>query len=162
MSGERKLEFTAKLAAGGEGDAWTILRVPFSVEEVFGSRGRLFVKGTLNGFAYRSSLFPSGGSGHEMLINKELQRGAEVGPGDIVRVEMEPDTEPREVAIPSDFRQALAKHPQAKTAFEKMPYSRKKLLVESIEGAKKAETRVKRICKAIETLTETREPKRGA
>jgi uncharacterized protein YdeI (YjbR/CyaY-like superfamily) len=97
-----------------------------------------------------------------MLINKELQRGAKVGPGDTVRVEMEPDTEPREVAIPSDFRQALAKHPQAKAAFEKMSCSRKKLLLESIEGAKKAETRVKRINKAIETLTETSDPKRGA
>jgi Domain of unknown function (DUF1905)/Bacteriocin-protection, YdeI or OmpD-Associated len=147
-------KFTAKLEAGGEGDAWTILRIPFSVEEVFGSKGRVSVKGTINGFAYRSSIFSSGDGKHEMLINKAMQKGANVGPGDTVRVEMEPDTEPREVAIPSDLQQALSRNPQAKVGFEKMSPSRKKLLVESIEGAKKAETRAKRISIALETLSD--------
>ena len=38
---------------------WTILRIPFSVHKVWGTRGSLRVKGELNGFAFRASLLPT-------------------------------------------------------------------------------------------------------
>ncbi len=51
--------------------------VPFSVPEVFGTRGRVPVCGTINGFPFRSSLSPMGGR-HLMPVNRELRVGAGV------------------------------------------------------------------------------------
>ena len=45
----------------GPGKAWTCLVAPFSVEKAWGTRARVAIKGTVNGFNYRTSLFPMGG-----------------------------------------------------------------------------------------------------
>ena len=152
MAKAQKMEFRAKLEAEGEGKAWTILRVPFSVEKEWGSRGRVSVKGTINGFAYRSSIFPFGDGTHHMMVNKAMQQGAAAGPGARVEVVMEVDAEPRTVEVPKDFQKALGKNAKAKAFFEKPPPSHKRAYVGFIEEAKKPETRARRIEKAVENL----------
>jgi Bacteriocin-protection, YdeI or OmpD-Associated/Domain of unknown function (DUF1905) len=147
-----KIEFEARLEAGGEGGAWTLLTVPFSVEEAFGSRGRVSVKGTLNGFAYQTSLFPNGDGTHHMLVNRAMQKGANAGPGDAVRVEMERDDAPREIAVPLDFQQALDQHAEAKAVFERLPPSHRREYIRWIEEAKRPETRATRVSKSLEKL----------
>jgi hypothetical protein len=147
-------EFEARLECGGEGGAWTLFTVPFSVEQAFGTRGRVAVVGTINGVDYGSSLMPLGDGTHCMLVNKALQRGAGVAPGDTVRVVMEPDTAPRTVTLPSDLQAAFADHPGAAAAFEKLPYSHQKQYVDWIEGAKQAETRARRVEKALGMLVD--------
>jgi hypothetical protein len=145
-------KFRAKLQAGGEGGAWTILRVPFSVEKEFGTKGRAAVKGTLNGFAFRTSLFPAGDGTHHMMVNRQMQEGAGARAGDTVDVAMELDTEPRAVAVPRDFQRALAKNQKARAFFEKLAPSHKRAYVEAIEEAKKPETRARRIERAVTNL----------
>ncbi len=54
---------------------WTIVRVPASVSKAWG-RGAVKVRGEINGFEFRTSLFPDGQGGHELLVNKQMQRGA--------------------------------------------------------------------------------------
>jgi hypothetical protein len=44
-------------------------------------------------FAFRTSLFPDGQGGHFMMVNKQMQRGAGVGPGMTARFRLEPDTD---------------------------------------------------------------------
>ncbi|HXE76513.1 MAG TPA: YdeI/OmpD-associated family protein [Candidatus Xenobia bacterium] len=144
--------FKAKLTSEGEGGAWTILKIPFSVEKVWGTRARLAVKGTLNGFAFRNSVFPMGGGVHCLMVNKAVQAGAKAKAGDTVEVVMEPDAAPRAVAVPADLKKALAKNKAAKAAFEKMPYSHKKEYVEAIREAKKPETRARRIAGALKMM----------
>ena len=146
-------EFEAEVVAEGEGGAWPVIRIPFSVEEAFGTKARVAVAGTLNGHPYRTSLFPSGGGNHVMMLNKEMRAGAKLAVGDVVKVTMELDTGPREVAVPDDLRAALAEAGQLET-FEKMTYSNRKFCVDGIEGAKKAETRASRIQKAVETVAQ--------
>ena len=68
--------FKGRLIPRGPGGAWTFLAIPFSVEEAFGSRARVAVSGTLNGFAFRNSLMPEGDGTHSMMVNKALQAGA--------------------------------------------------------------------------------------
>lgn len=148
----KRMKFQAKLEAGGQGGAWTILRVPFSVEKEWDSRGRVAVRGTINGFAYRSSIFPFGDGTHHMMVNRQMRDGADAGPGDKVDVAMEPDTEPRTVEVPKDFQKALGKNARAKAFFKKLPPSHKRAYVEAIEEAKKPETRARRIAKAVENL----------
>ena len=61
--------------------AWTFISVPFSVEEKFGTRSRVAVKGSVNGVEFRSSLMPQGGGTHILVVNKQLRdkAGVEVG-----------------------------------------------------------------------------------
>jgi Domain of unknown function (DUF1905) len=53
-------QFKTRLTSRGPGGAWTFLEVPFSVEKVFGSKVRIAVSGTMNGFAFQHSLTPNG------------------------------------------------------------------------------------------------------
>jgi hypothetical protein len=150
-----KQEFDAKLVPMGENNAWTGLIVPFSVQEVFGTKARVSIKGTINGFPIQSSLFPNGNGTHCLMVNKTMQQGAKVTTGDKVRVLLEQDTAPRVVAVPKDLQAALNKNKEAKKRFEKLPPSHKKEHVRHIDEAKKEETRQRRIEKTIDKLLET-------
>ncbi len=142
-------QFKAKLVPEGEGRAWTILKIPFSVEKVWGTRAMMRVRGTINGIAYRSTIFPLRNGTHLMMVSKEIQADADAKPGDTVKVVMAPDTAPRMVKIPPELKKAFAKNKAAKQAFAKMPYSHRKQYVKYIVEAKQAETRARRVVKAL-------------
>jgi bifunctional DNA-binding transcriptional regulator/antitoxin component of YhaV-PrlF toxin-antitoxin module len=148
-------EFRIKLERSGGAARFT---VPFNVQEVFGSKARVPVKGAVNGVPYRSSVFPMGDGKHYMVVNKSVRDAAGIEAGDTVRVTMEPDSEPRVVVVPSDFKTALARNGEARAAFDLLSYSHKKEYVKWITEAKKEETRVRRIEKAIEMLPKRKTP----
>ena len=127
--------------------------VPFDVQEAFGTRARVPVCGTINGFPYRSSIMNMGG-GHMMGVNRELREGAKVKAGDLVEIVMQRDTAPRTVEVPPDFDQALRASKKAKQLFDELSYTHQKEYVRWITGAKREETRKSRIGRAIEMLKE--------
>jgi len=155
ISSAKKMRFDAKLEAGGEKDNWPLINLPFDVEGSFGKRGRVPVRGTINGFPYRSSIFPSGDGRHHMMINRGIREGAKAKVGDVVRVVMEVDADPRSVDLPPDFEKALARNKKARSAFEKLPPSHKRAYAEAIMEAKRPETREARIKGAIEMLNKS-------
>ena len=144
--------FRAKIEAIGPSGSWSQLKIPFDVEKEWGSRARVPVTGTMNAFAFRSSIFPDGKGGHTMMVNKQMQAGAKAGPGEMVKVELEPDTTPRKRVGPADLKKALTGGAKAKAGFEALSPSNRKLYVEWITGAKRAETRAARIEKALPML----------
>jgi uncharacterized protein YdeI (YjbR/CyaY-like superfamily) len=73
-----------------------------------------------------------------------------------VRFRTEVETAPREVAVPSDFARALAAEPEAQKFFASLSYSQQRWFVQGIEGAKKPETRLRRIDAAVDRLREGR------
>jgi hypothetical protein len=148
----KKQTFRANTVSIGPGGAWSHLRIPFDIEKLWGTKARLSVRGTMNGFAFRSSIFPDGKCGHTMMVNKVMQQGAKAAPGDAVRMELAPDTAPRTVSIPADFKRGLAKNRAAAAFFLKLAPSRKKMYVDWIPGAKQAEPRARRIAKAVDRL----------
>jgi uncharacterized protein YdeI (YjbR/CyaY-like superfamily) len=89
-------------------------------------------------------------------VSAENRQAAGVAAGDEVDVDIELDTEPREVTVPPDLAQALQRDGDAKRAFEGLSYSRKLQHVLSVEGAKTPETRERRIGKAVDMLREGR------
>ena len=129
----------------------TGIEIPFEVEQVFGTRGRVPVQGTINGFAFRSSLAPYGGK-HYMAVNRQMREGARAEAGDTVRVTLEKDEAVREVAVPADLQKALAREPAARAAWAKLSYTHRKEWVQEIEGAKRPETRERRLAKALAAL----------
>jgi len=83
------------------------------------------IRGTINGFTFRSSLMPMGGC-HMMPVNQALCRGAGAQPGDIVDVVMECDDEVRDVEPPPEFKKELAKNKKAQERWEKLAFTQKK------------------------------------
>jgi len=126
--------------------------LPFDVFEAFGTRARLAVKGAINGFPFRSSIFPLGGGKFYMVINREMREGAKVKAGDTVEFVMEKDDEPRAIATPPDLLKALSARKSVKALWDKMSYSHRKEYIGHIEEARKPETRARRIAKAVEMI----------
>jgi hypothetical protein len=79
---KQTLRFKTKID-GREAGAVSAIILPVDVPEIFGTRARVPVRGTINGFPFRSSLMPMGGC-HMMPVNKTLRDGARVKPGDTV------------------------------------------------------------------------------
>ena len=146
----KKLEFEVKLD-GREGTEAAALTPPFDIQEVFETRGRVPVRGTINGFPFRSSLMPMGGC-HRMVVNKTIRDGARVKAGDKVSVQMERDEAERVVEAPLTLKKALAKSKTAQANWAKLSYTHRKEIARSITEAKKEETRDRRLEKAFDIL----------
>jgi bifunctional DNA-binding transcriptional regulator/antitoxin component of YhaV-PrlF toxin-antitoxin module len=147
---KQKLQFTAKIE-GREVGAVAAIAAPVDVREFFGTRARVPIRGTINGYPFRSSLSPYGGR-HLMPVNKELRAGAGVDAGDVVEVVMERDEEERTVEAPPLLKKALAKSKTAQANWEKLSFTHKKEMARAIAGAKQEETRVRRLGKIMEIL----------
>ena len=152
-----KKRFRAMLEKDENSEA-TGITIPFNVLEVFGTRARFPVRGTINGFAFRSSIFPMGGGCHMMAVNKQMREGAKAKAGDAVEIVMERDDEPRVVTPPADFARALKANKAAQAAWERLSYTHRKEYANAIEEAKKPETRARRIEKAVAELAAGKKP----
>ena len=144
-----------------EGSEVCAIDIPFDVEKTFGSRGRVPVRGTLNGAPYRSSVFRMGGDCHFMAVNRRLREAAGVRGGETVPVTMERDTEPRVITPPEDFARALKANADARAVWDKLSYTHQREHVQSIEEAKKPDTRQRRIEKSIALLAAGKKEPRG-
>src|SRR5581483_12414867 len=89
--------FQAVLERSGSRLNWVIIRIPFDVAKLWSKRGQMPVRGDVNGFAFRTSLFPDGKGNHVMLVNKRMQAGARAVAGMMARFRLEPDTDKRTV-----------------------------------------------------------------
>ena len=147
-----KMEFEALLAAKGPGGAWTFLPIPFDVKEVFGTRGRVAVAGTVNGFAFHNSLMPEGDGTHSMMFNKDLQAGANAKAGDRVKVVLERDQGERKIETPPELEKALRGNRKAASLFSELTFSQKKEYVDWISSAKQLATKESRAAKAVDLL----------
>ncbi|MDT5157605.1 MAG: hypothetical protein QOC61_131 [Acidobacteriota bacterium] len=143
-----------------EGSEVSGFTVPFDVEKTFGTRARVPVRGTVNGFPFRGSLFPMGGC-HMMVVNRHLRAGARVKGGDTATVVMERDTEPRVIEAPADFARALKANKDAQALWDKLSFTHRREHVEHIEDAKRPETRQRRIEKSIQLLAAGKREPRG-
>jgi hypothetical protein len=147
------MRFKTTLDSAGKNAAG--FRVPREIVEALGKGKRPPFVVTINGYAYRNTVAVYG---DEYLIGvaQEHRGPAGVKPGDHIEVDLELDTAPREVEVPADFAAALESSPDAKRFFDSLSYSNKRRITLSIEGAKSAETRQRRIDTSIERLRDGR------
>lgn len=147
---EKKLRFQAKIQ-GREAGVVAAIAPPVDVIEYFGTRARVPIRGTINGFPFRSSLMPCGNA-RMMPVNQTLCRGAGVKPGDLVDVVMEQDREERTVEAPAELERELAKSKKARERWDGLAFTHKKEMANSITGAKQEETRTRRLVKVMKVL----------
>jgi hypothetical protein len=146
------MRIQATLEQGGK--TATGVHVPDDVVAALGSSRRPAVKVTFAGHTYRTSIASM--RGRFMLpVSAQVREQTGVAAGDALDIEIELDTEPREVTVPDDLAAALEDAPAAGERFERLSYSHKQRYVLAIEGAKAAETRARRIAKTVEELGTT-------
>jgi Bacteriocin-protection, YdeI or OmpD-Associated/Domain of unknown function (DUF1905) len=138
---------TGKTAAGME--------IPAAVVEALGAGKKPPVRVTIGSHTYRSTIASMGGT-FMLGISNENRAKAGVAAGDEVDVELELDTEPREVTVPPDLRAALDADPAAAATFAGMSYSNRLRHVLAIDDAKTPETRQRRIEKSVALFREGR------
>jgi uncharacterized protein YdeI (YjbR/CyaY-like superfamily) len=136
---------------------WVIIRIPFDVLKIWGTRGRLKVRGEINGFAYRSSLFPTREGKHLMIVNKRMQAGAKVTPGKVAQFRMQSDLEERTVSAPAELKRFLAKDRALRGWYDRLNYSTRKDIATWITDVKSAEARERRAEQIAERLLLTME-----
>jgi hypothetical protein len=125
--------------------------VPKEVVTALGPSKRPAVSVTINGFTYRTTVASMGGR-YLIPVSGDVRHSAGIAAGDQVEVGIELDTAPREITVPADLREALARDANARSFFEELSYTNKRRVVDPIEAAKAPETRQRRIEKAVSKL----------
>jgi len=128
------------------------IEVPFNVEEKFGTKARVPVKGTIDGVAFRSTISPMGGGCHVMVIPQAMRKNLGKTHGDSIHITMERDNEERTVELPDDLEALLSNHADAREFFETLSYTHKKEYVQWITSAKRETTRMERLNRTLSML----------
>lgn len=139
------MKFHATLELHGR--SATGIEVPADVLTGLGSHKRPAVTVTINGYSYPSTIATMGG---RILIpvSAEVRKGAGVQAGDEIDVDVVLDDKPRTVTVPDDLAATLGAA-GARAAFDALTYSNQRAHVLSVEGAKAAETRARRVAKVV-------------
>lgn len=145
----KKYKFKAKIEAGDGGGAYVLF--PYDTGKEFGTKGRVPVKATFNGVPYTGSLIKYGNPLHMLGIVKAIREQTGKGPGDAIEVVVWKDAEVRTVEIPAAFENVMKKEGLL-PVFKKLSYTHRKEYCRWIAEAKKEETRLKRLEKAIAML----------
>jgi uncharacterized protein YdeI (YjbR/CyaY-like superfamily) len=152
--------FAAILERENSGLGWVIARIPFDVQKTWKTRGRVKVRGEINGFAFRTTLFSDGKGGHFLLVNKQMQKGGRVVAGMSAKFRLKPDTAARELNIPLELTKFLAEDRKLREWFGKLSFSFRRYLSTQITDVKNAETRLRRAEKTAELMLVTMEGER--
>ncbi|HEX8878583.1 MAG TPA: YdeI/OmpD-associated family protein [Candidatus Acidoferrum sp.] len=139
---------------------WVIIRIPFEVSKVWGVRGRLRVKGEINGFPFRTALFPTGKGYHFLLVNKRMQAGAGVLPGGTAHFCLELDLETRKAVVPVELKRFLSGDRALCRWFDNLSYSIRKYICDSITQPKSTDARLRRAEQIAERLLTAMEAER--
>ncbi len=138
--------FNATLIGVNNNSACAI-EIPFDPKATFG-RVRAPVVVTIRGYSYKSTIARMSGVTF-IPLRKSHQVGAGVSAGERVRVRLALDETRRTAKAPADLTKAL-KAADVLAGWKKLSFTMQKENVEAIEGAKKPETRARRIDKAID------------
>ena len=139
---------------------WVVIRIPFNIQKTWGTRGMFRVKGEINGFAFRTSLFPTRKGEHFLLVNKKMQAGAHASEGNTAEFFLEPDTEERLITVPAEFKRILAEDRTFRRWFDALSYSIRKWISDWIVQPKSAASRLRRAEQVAEQLFSAMEAER--
>ncbi|HUC53817.1 MAG TPA: YdeI/OmpD-associated family protein [Candidatus Cybelea sp.] len=134
-----------------------IIRIPFDVSKVWGTRAKVRVKGEINGFAFRAPVFPTSKGYHCMLVNKRLRTGANAALGETAYFRLEPDTAKLVATVPPELQRILNEDRSFRRWFDQLSFSIRSWLCYWIVNVKNPETRLRRAEQVAEQLLATME-----
>jgi len=132
---------------------WTFVRIPHIAKAIKTRIGSVKVKGTIDGFEIRKYHLMSMGDKKLFLpVKAEIRKKIKKESGDKVHVVLYADNEPLEV--PEELLLCLHDEPQALRFFNSLSESEQKYYIQWIYSAKREETKIGRIAKAIDRLSQ--------
>lgn len=141
MSGAKR--FRGILEHDGTSLNWTIVRVPFDPAQTWPSLQRLRVRGTINGFAFRTSLFRNKRLGCLLLVNRTMQRGAGARLGCEAEIVLEPDTAERAFSTPPELARLLRQSESLQRWHDQLSPSIRKYIAVAVARPRSPESRAK-------------------
>lgn len=140
-------DFTLDSAAGGG------IKIPYDVRALFGKAKPPVVVTVRAGreHSYRSTVAVYGGE-YYLPLNKANAAAAAITAGEPFSVTVTPDDQPRVVTLPADLAAAID-GAGVRDRWDRLSYSHQRENVEAVEGAKKPETRQRRIQTVITRLS---------
>lgn len=145
MSTPNSATFETTVAASGNN---TGIVVPEEVISQLAAGKRPAVLIDVNGYQYRNTVGMMSGK-HMISISSAVRQATGLKGGDPIRVTLTVADAPPEVNVPADFAAALAADARASAFFGKLSNSMQRYHVDNINAAKSAETRQRRIDKAM-------------
>ena len=141
--------FKAKIEASDGGGAFVLF--PYDVAAEFGTKGKVPVQARVAGVGYAGSLMTCGGTRHMLAVVKAIRVETGKRPGDLIEVEVWRDYAPRTVEVPAALEKLLKKEGLL-GSFEQLSATHRREYCRWVSEAKREETRVKRLEKAMEML----------
>ena len=141
----RSVTFETTVTATGNN---TGIIVPDTLVADLGAGKRPPVLVDVNGYQYRSTVGVMGGK-HMISISAAVRKDTGLHGGDPVRVTLTVADSPRQVDVPDDLAAALAADQTAAAFFATLSNSMQRFHIDNVAAAKTAETRQRRIEKAI-------------
>jgi hypothetical protein len=131
---------------------WTTLPLDRKTSGQLGARGKVPVRGTLNGTPFETTAIPNGDGTHSLLVTRPIQVAASVRPGDRVDARFGPVAKRGVPSVPGALASALQGDPVARKSFDALAPSHQRAWIEYVASAKQAVTRVRRAQRALELL----------
>jgi uncharacterized protein YdeI (YjbR/CyaY-like superfamily) len=153
----RARTFRATLEQGSQALGWTIARIPFEPSDAWPKMIRLRVRGEINSFAFRTSLFPDARGGFYLLVNRAMQQQAGAHLGDTAEFRLEPDLDAREAELPDELAVLLDDEPGLRPWYDTLTEYTRREIGKWILNAKTDASRMKRAEQMAERLLATME-----
>jgi hypothetical protein len=150
--------FRAVLEPVANGLGWVVARIPFDVTKAWPERRGMRVRGEVNGFAFRTALFPyPQGDQKMLLVNKKMQKGANARVGAMVEIRLEPDFEERPAVMPPELAKTLKGDRRLRKWFDGLSEYTRRTIGAMVAEAKSSESREMRAEQMAERLLLTME-----
>lgn len=143
------VRFETTLSAFGNN---TGIEVPDDVLEQLGAGRRPAVLVDVNGYAFQTTAGVMGGR-TLLPVSAAIRKETGLQGGDAITVTLRPATEKKAVEVPDDFAEAMA-DAGVRAFFDGLSNSVQRFHVDNVNGAKAADTRARRIDKAVATFEE--------
>ncbi len=133
------------------GKTATGIQVPPEVVESLDAGKRVPVVVTGKKHSYRTTIAPYNGA-YMIPVSAENREAAGIVAGQMLTIDVEVDTAPREIEVPPDLAAALTRNKPAAEFFASLSFSNQRGYVTWIEDAKKEETRQARVTSSVASL----------
>jgi len=139
---------------------WTIVRVPFDPAKAWDAMIRLRVQGSIDGHAFRTSLFPDSRGGFFLLVNRAMQAATGATLGSLAQFELAPDLEPRPAELPDELATLLDEEPGLRAWYDTLTEYTRREIGKWITSVKSDASRLRRAEQMAERLLSTMDAER--
>ncbi len=128
---------------------WTYVEFPHDVQKLYGKKGSVRVKGSVNGVPMDRALMPTKRGVHFIVFGVDLRRKARIKVGDKVKIEVWLNPDPKKVELPDELRETLDFFPDLKQGWKRIKPGMQRSICIWINQGKTVPTRSKRVAELL-------------